>query len=195
MLLRLFTGSLVLIALVTVSSAQSKKSRPPVNKENLITALITSKNLPGRFGDDGVFVNTLLEDDPTPREVRRILKLGAKAIPLLIAHLDDTRLTRMRFCCSGGEGGEHGVTVGDASLDILRRIVVNAAPMFDPQCVKDRTAGTEVGEASCLEERFEFSPPSFSGRGRSRRPSREARIAKKNWQKAYANKKIRYQKY
>lgn len=185
---------LLLIAFVTVSSAQAKKPRRPVNNENLITALVTSKNLPGRFGDDGVFVNTLLEDDPTPREVRRILKLGAKAIPLLIAHLDDTRLTRMRFCCSG-EAGEHNVTVGDAALDILKRIVVNSAPMFDPKCVKDRAEGNEVGEASCLEEHYEFSPPSFSGRGRSRRPTREVRIAKQNWQKAYARKKIRYRKY
>lgn len=131
MLKTLFFISALLFASLPSASAQSKKSKRTNYEEGLITALATSRNMPPVVGDDGVFVNTLLED-AMPREVTRILKLGKRSVPLLISHLDDMRLTEMDYCCSNlGR-----MTIADACLDILARTVRETKPMFDTQCVK-----------------------------------------------------------
>lgn len=106
----LFTLAII-ITVGNFSFAQTNKSKQKIDGEKLITEMAQSKNLPLLFvGDDGVFINTQLEDDGLPPEFRRILAPEEKAIPLLIAHLDDTRLTRMSSCRSQPPE----ITVGDA---------------------------------------------------------------------------------
>jgi hypothetical protein len=69
-----------------------------------IDALITAPSLVA-YTDDGAADATVTNvganaagvvDHPIP-QIRDLLKLGASAIPLLIAHLDDTRLTSATF--------------------------------------------------------------------------------------------------
>lgn len=188
MLLKTIYVAIVILAATALTFAQTGKGRKLVNKEALITALTTSKQLPLIFGDDGVFMNNELEDDNIPREVRRILGLGSAAIPLLISHLDDTRLVKMAYY---GSGSAVKVTVGDVSLNILEAIVKMRAPMFDKECA----SGEMLNGESCLEADYSFIPGSFKLRGGKRVAGKDMTKAKRNWQKAWAAKKVRYEKY
>lgn len=189
MLLKTIYISICILAATTLTFAQTGKGRRPVNKEALITALTTSKQLPLIFRDDGVFMNTELEDDNVPREVRKILSLGRSAIPLLISHLDDTRLVDMVYL--SGEG-EVKVTVGDVALNILEAIVKETAPMFDEECAK----GERLNGENCTEADYSYVPGSYKVNRQGRRiADKDVTAAKRNWQRAFAAKKVRYVKY
>jgi hypothetical protein len=181
---------LIISALVfiggTVSFAQNKKAKTKAGGEKLITDMARSRNMPPVVGDPGVFVNTLLDGDGMPPEVKRILELKEAAIPLLIAHLDDMRLTRMHSCCFNPPE----LTVGDACRNMLSMIVLPAEPMFDKECLAE-----EDDKSFCLAEDFDFSIPSYVRRGKRRLPGKEVLTAKRNWLKAYREKKIRYKGY
>src|SRR5215468_9189651 len=142
---------LLIFTAAGVALAQQRKSKEKKYGEALMTSLTQSRNLPGILGDDGVFVNTAL-DDPMPPEIRRILNLGPRAIPLLINHLDDTRLTRMVYCCFTTDSGSYPVTVGDISLNILGTIVRHTRPLFDMKCEKEQAEGADGGSTVCLKD-------------------------------------------
>ena len=172
MISKLVIFLLLAIAFADGFYAQPKKATLRSKDERLITAFAHSKTLPSNFGDDGVFVGDLSPD------VLRIIRLGKRAIPLLIRHLDDRRVfTRMEFCCEGTSGVQK-VTVGNGVLDILVRIIHEAGPMFDRRCLqaKVRPEGNFAGK--CLAERF--------GSGKK---------GKQNWLRAYRAGKIRYKEY
>lgn len=170
-----FITALILIC-AAIFSAQTKKK---LRGERLITALVNSKTLPGLFRlDSGVLGEGSQGISP---DVRRILKLGKRAIPLLIRHLDDRRIFKnMAACCtidgSNGDGTEK-VSVGEAAFLLLVVIIRENAPMFDQECLKeDRTFSDSIGD--CIAEKY------YSGKN-----------MKRNWLKAYRAGKIHYEKY
>lgn len=186
MLKNILLAAAIIIMIGNFSFAQTKKAKGKVDGEKLITEMSRSKNMPLLFGDDGVFINTLLEDDGLPLEVRRILALEEKAIPLLIAHLDDTRLMPMSSCCTQPPE----ITVGDACLDILSVIAKPSPPMFDKQCIAE-----EDDKSFCLDEKYSFLTGAFTKRGKRRIPNKEVIAAKQNWLKSYRKNEIKFVQY
>lgn len=162
------------------SFAQSKKAKKDSYGERLITALMNSKTLPGLFRlDSGVLGEGSQGVSP---DVKRILKLGKRAIPLLIRHLDDKRIFKnMGFCCTitsmESADGMDKVTVAEAVLLSLAVIIRENAPMFDQKCLKnDEAFNDSIGD--CIVEKYS------SGRN-----------MKRNWMKADRAGKIHYKKY
>ena len=161
---------LVLMACAIISNAQQKKANSISKGDRLITAFAHSKTLPSNFGDDGVFVGDLSPD------VLHIIRLGKRAIPLLIRHLDDRRVfTHMEFCCEGSSGPKK-VRVVKGALDILTKIVRETRPMFDPKCLKERAKGNTEG--GCIADAYE-----------------SRKRGKQNWLRAYRAGHVHYQKY
>jgi len=186
---------LLIFTAASVALAQPRKAERKKYSEDLMTSLTKSRNLPGILGDDGVFVNTALQsDDNMPPEIRSILNLGPRAIPLLINHLDDTRLTRMVYCCFTTDSGSYPVTVGDVSQNILGAIVRHMRPLFDMKCEKEQAEDAD-GLTVCLEDKYGLSMPAFYKRGKARIPTRETRRAKQNWLKAFRSGRVKYQKF
>ena len=119
------------------------------------------------------FVGTGTNGGLSP-DVIRILKLGKKAIPLLIAHLDDRRFfKRLKFCCLANQDQPRKVNVSEAALEILTIIVRQNKPMFDLECI---TEGPP--ESRCVAENYY-----------------EGETGKRNRLKAYRAGKIQYEKY
>jgi hypothetical protein len=173
-----FITALILIS-VTAFSAQTKKAKKVSYGARLITALVNSDTLPILFrGDSGILGGGQLGVSP---DVIRILKLGKRAIPLLIRHLDDKRIFKnMVSCCtndgSNGDGTEN-VTVGEGTFFMLVVIIRENAPMFDQKCLKeDRTFNDSIGD--CIAEKYYWG-----------------KNMKRNWLKAYRAGKIHYEKY
>jgi hypothetical protein len=183
---KLLTVSILILLGSSVLCAQNKKTKAKADGEQLITDMARSRNMPPVVGDLGVFSNTLLDEDAMPPEVKRILDQKEKALPLLIAHLDDMRPTRMINCCN-----ENPVlTVGDACLNMLSVIVRPAEPMFDKACVAEQD-----NQSFCLDEDYQFTMSSFVRRGNRRVPNKEVLTAKRNWMKAYRENKIQFKGY
>ena len=158
------------IALILLSSiasfAQAKSTKNDPREELLITALVNSKTLPPIWGDDG------FRGSAAGPELARIFRLGSRAIPLLIEHLDDRRV--FVNMVRRDQGDLTGVTVGEGALNILECIVREQAPVFDTACVK----AEHRGEDSCLNDGF---LPGQRG--------------KRNWTKAYRNGEVLYEQY
>lgn len=186
MLKKILIISVLIFIGVAVSFAQLKKAKTRVDGEKLIADMARSRNMPPVVGDDGVFSNTLLEGDAVPPEVRRILGLKQNSIPLLIAHLDDTRPTRMMYCC----GDKLVLTVGDACLNMLSMIAEPTAPMFDKECLAEAD-----NQSFCLNENYVFSMSSYVRSGKRRLPSAEVKRAKRYWLKAYRENRIQFKGY
>src|SRR5438046_3075698 len=105
-------------ALILISAAALfAQPRAKSNNEKLITALIGAEEVRGVYGDDGMYIFTQAP------EIERIFKLGSKAIPLLIAHLDDKRLLSVSTNYTNDEGERVDVTIGAASFDFLTMII------------------------------------------------------------------------
>src|SRR5262249_30533400 len=150
--------------------------------EHLITALAGSKKLPPIYGDDGVMYNTLL-DGPVP-EVEQIVRFGPQAVPLLILHLDDGRLTKTRYLDTG-LGKDKRVPLGHVCFDILTNIVRHKPPMFEEVCEGDNAR-------ACVVEKYSFEPSDFDGE-RKKRATGRVRRAKAEWLRAYRKHQIEYQ--
>ena len=121
---------------------------------------------------------------PLP-EVRAIVRLGPQAIPLLIAHLDDNRLTSARFL-RREQGGERDVPVpvGHVCLDLLTGIVYAPEVLITP-CSDD-------GLGACVEADYYFRPDAFVQRGGGHFPSPKVRSVKRSWQRAYREGRVRF---
>ena len=174
----IFMTALILVS-ATVFSAQTKKVKNRSNGERLITALADSDNLPLIFrADSGIFAEGSEGVSP---EVVQILKLGKRAIPLLIRHLDDRRIFKnMVTCCtvdgSNGDGTEK-VSVGEGVFNILTSIIRQTDPIYDVKCLKQDRQFEESSD-DCLREKYYWG-----------------RNMKRNWLKAYRAGKIHYEKY
>lgn len=124
--------------------------------------------------------------NPIP-SVRDIVNLGRRAIPLLIAHLADTRLTKAKLCSYYPRGKKEciPVPVGYICEDILLNIV--AAPkIITAECGDD-------GFGACVENGYYFRPDAYIKKGGKVYARAEVRRVKSNWQRAYRNGYIKYQ--
>ena len=106
--------------------------------------------------------------------VKAIVDLRASAIPLLIAHLDDTRPTRTMF--------ENKPTpLGHMALDILTHIIKRTDVVFVRDCDQD-------GLGACIHTGYYFRPDATAT---------DMKNTKDKWRRLYANGRIvfRYPKW
>ena len=162
--------------------AQSNRLR---NNTKYIDALISEPALV-TYGDDGAGDATVMNigtndmgivERPLPA-VRDLVKLGPTAIPLLIAHLDDTRLTSAKFFYyRRGKERTLPVPVGHVCLDILTSII-KAPRIFTAECGDDRLG-------ACFEVGYYFRPDAYVSNGDRVVALAIVYRAKSNWQRAY----------
>ena len=174
-----------LVAVVILWSAPGSFAKPAThkrNREKLVTALVASPEVTGVFGDDGMYI--FFE----AHEVRRILNLGPKAIPLLIAHLDDKRLLQLDTIYLDEDGGRYRVTVGAACFDILTLIIRLDSRFFDKKCLKKLDEGRI---SACTNDGYGILPEDFWVR-KVLRVHKSVLRAKQKWVNAYRKHEIHY---
>jgi hypothetical protein len=169
----------VILCAPLASFAQPKKATHKQNGEKLITTLVGSQNVAGGFGDDGMFI---FFEQP---ETKRILKLGSRAIPLLIAHLDDQRLLQVQTTYPE----YYRVTVGAACFDLLTLLVRTDGRFFDQHCLRRLAEGRM---SSCSKPGYRILPEDFWQR-KTLVVKRSVSRAKHNWAQAYRNREVHYQ--
>ncbi len=185
--------TLFLIALILSPAVRAKPYRS-LNESRYINALITAK-IQFSYGNDGAHDGTVMNigvnnqgkvEQPLP-EVQRIVNLGTKAIPLLIAHLDDTRLTSAVF-----DANEHPIRhipVGYICYDILEHITRDTRKNYRSGCVD----GYDDGYCACDVKGYCFAPDEYIIKGNRYIARPSVHRAKLNWQKSYRNGYVKYQ--
>ena len=185
---------------VTPAPLQSPSVRFPktstTSNEKLIDALIAAPNLSVRYVEDGAADASVLalyeNGDPNvarqnPKEVLDIVALREKAIPLLIEYLDDTRPTSATV--SGGgylTDKPVRVPVGFVCLDILTSIIERNNKLIFFEDARDGFCG-DMKDGYC------FRPDDYKAYDDDRFKERPiVRIVKANWQKAYRDRKFKY---
>jgi hypothetical protein len=169
---------MVMLSASPAVEAQTRRRPQSRNQEQLINGLL---KVGGVFGDDGMYI---FFEDP---EIKRLLKLKARAIPLLIAHLDDTR--RLPMGTNYIDGRSYPITIGAACYDILTLIIRQDARFFNKKCLKNLEEATT---GSCARQRYTIFPWDF-WQGEKLRVKPSVGRAKQNWLAAYRNGQIHYQ--
>jgi hypothetical protein len=181
-------AALLILAIVIPSSAtpnaRARLKRHAVSDKR-IDALVSARSLV-TYSDDGAADATVMDvganakglvENPIP-EVRAIVKLGAEAIPLLIKHLNDTRLTSAKF-------RGRSVPVGHVCLDILTNIV-DAPKVLVKDCPDD-------GLGACVKSGYYFRPDAYSIKKNKFLAQPEIFRVKSNWQRTYQSGEIKFQ--
>ena len=160
------------------------------NPESYIDALVSAR-FQYSYNCDGAADGTVtiigsndmgIVQNPAP-EVRDLVNLGSRAVPLLIAHLGDTRLTPLKFVC--GSETMH-VAVGYVSYDILKHIVSDKRPRFNREdCADD-------GLCACDVEGYCFRPDDYVRGLKGYVPRKIVHRVKANWLRAYQKGYLRY---
>jgi hypothetical protein len=157
------------------------------SREVLIEALVKAP-FKTVYHDDGaadVTVTAVATTDSSrqdaPAQVRALLDVGPSCLPLLIAHLDDQRLTSVTF--DGGRFARAPIEVplGYVCLDILMNATAGQA-VHIVDCADD-------GLGACVRAGYYFRPDVLS------RPDGVVtmRQVKTRWQRAYRAKRVRFE--
>jgi hypothetical protein len=186
--LRLLTLIIIVHAL---TNGQIAQTIPKHVSNKYIEALAAAPNLP-RYSADGaadVSVTSYDMNDPRTAEhhipaVLNIVNLKQKAIPLLIAHLDDMRPTSATFYSIKYKRIVR-VPLGYVCLDLLTNIVKDTTHAFVDPCTDDGLGG-------CVQKGFYFWPDAFARRARRYVAGPEIDRAKINWQRAYRKGYLKY---
>lgn len=175
-------------------TANLKKTLTTSN-ESMVDALVVAPNLYVEYVEDGAADGTVLAiypnsdgyaTNPIAKEVKDIVALRDKAIPLLIEHLDDTRPTWATVSSRGYITDKPvRVPVGYICLDILLNIVG----------IKNKLIYAEEergGFGSEIKDGYYFRPDDYRIISDIFEERPIVRIVKSNWQKAYQDGKIKY---
>jgi hypothetical protein len=177
--------SVAFLICLVVPCEQAKGNRDP-KSEKYIDALVSAQ-LPVVYHDDGAADATVMDigandsgvvENPIP-EVSAIVDLGANAIPLLIAHLDDTRLTSATF-----GRNKFQVPVGHVCLDILTYIIRGPKILVE-NCSDD-------GLGACVRPGYYFRPDAYTPNGSKYIAKPEVARVKANWKQAYRKGNMQY---
>lgn len=186
------------ITLVSPKLSAAQFARlPTAPSKKPIDALVNAPTLYVHYSEDGAADATVLAispdldgyaTNPIAQEVKDIVALREKALPLLIECLDDTRPTVATVSSNGylTKKPIH-VPVGHVCLDILLNIVgVNNKLIYYNESGDD-------GLGSGVRDGYYFRPDDYTVFGEDRFAQRPiVRIVKANWQRAYRAGKIKY---
>ena len=160
--------------------------------EKALDALVALKGLGEIYIEDGAADGTIaVPEGETSRDrmaaVDPILMCSGKAAPVLIAHVDDTRLTSALF-----KGGAHRrqpirVPVGFVCLDLL----LNGLSPFD-SAVRDPATENDDGLGMGFLPQFYFRPDSYKIGPGGYRPLPVVYNVKKQWEEALAQGKLQF---
>jgi hypothetical protein len=147
--------------------------------EAFVDELVSTPDFGVVYIADGAGDGTVLNDKPVAA-VRKIVNLRDAAIPLLIRHLDDTRITSAKY--KGGAYWDNpiAVPVGYICLDILSQIVADKKVLF----AQGRRDCDFDGVGACIHSKYYFDPFGYSVHGERLLPGRRVLIAKGNWEAA-----------
>lgn len=183
--MRYIAALFALLICLVVPSEQTKGNRAPTSGK-YIDALVSAQSLVV-YNDDGAADATVMAigandsgvvENPIA-EVRAIVDLGSRAIPLLIAHLDDTRLTSATFTRN-----RIPVPVGHVCLDILTNII-RAPKILVEDCGDD-------GLGACIRDGYYFRPDAYTPNGSKYIAKPEVARVKANWQRARRRGDVKY---
>jgi hypothetical protein len=178
MLLSAFT-----IAALLACSATAQQQKGRDNLEKLVEALAQAPTLNCNYSEDGAADATVMEQPV--QAVKDIVKLRGKAIPFLIQHLNDLRLTNATFNGGFSRDKPIRVPVGYICLDILLSIVSGKSPVKIRNCFDD-------GLGACVEPGYYFRPDEYYPAGENYLARDGVYRAKKNWQQAYSTGKLNF---
>ena len=182
---------LMFAAIVALSSAATAQSvtghAVPGNTDAIIEELVSTPDFGTIYIADGAGDGTVLNDRPATA-VKNIVKLQDAAIPVLIRHLDDMRLTSARY-----RGGVYwndpvAVPVGYVCLDILSQIVRDNKVLF----VQGRRDCDSDGVGACIQPAYYFDSFNYVRKGKSITPGRQVTIVKHNWEYARRRGLVRF---
>ena len=176
---------IVFVILISLLLSASQTSSAQIHSNNsktarYIDALVSYPNFGRVYVEDGAADGSVASPLSPPQAVKDILDLGPKAIPLLIEHLDDTRLTSATFEGGFTWGKPIRVPVGHVCLDLLMHIIGQNRYVFDPECGDD-------GLGACVKEGYYFRPDEYYPVGHSNEyiARLSVRVAKTKWLRAY----------
>jgi hypothetical protein len=160
--------------------------------ERLIDALVAAPRLTAYTEDgaaDASVIEVFVEDGVNvlrgAPEVRDIIALGPGAIPLLVKHLDDTRLTSATFA-GRPDFRRARVPVGYVCLDILLGVVERSETVFILEDCCDDGLGANV------ESDFYFRPDEYERSGDGLVVREHVRVVKSNWSRAVRGRLIKF---
>ena len=177
------TGLAIAALLCLTLRPEGALAEPPSSNEEAPDAILDELVSTPDFGivyiADGAGDGTVLNAKPAPA-VKKIVNLHDAAIPLLIRHLDDTRLTSAKY-----KGGKHWTTpiavpVGYLCLDILSQIVKDNKVLF----VDGQRDCDYDGMGACFRPKYYFGPDDYSLRGEHLVPGGNVLAVKQNWMAA-----------
>jgi hypothetical protein len=160
-------------------AAQNAPSNRLAHPDVVIEELVSTRDFGVIYIADGAGDGTVLNEKPSAA-VKNIVKLRGAAIPVLIRHLDDMRLTSAKY--KGGVYWDNPipVPVGYLCLDILSQIVRDSKRLF----VQGRRDCDFDGIGACFQSRYYFDPFNYIKDGQSVLPGKQVLVAKHNWEHA-----------
>ena len=175
--MRKLFASVLLLGLAFAAVVASAQNRPSAAEERLISALL-SVNFENIYADDGAADGTVTDagmvkaryGDNAYAKVHQILDLGPRAIPLLLEHLDDLRLSKTLF-------NGRPVPLGHIALDVLIHVAGDNSRIYIADCADD-------GLGACYEPDYYFRPDAKRD---------EMRRVKQKWLRLYRSGAIAFQ--
>jgi hypothetical protein len=189
------TRAYVLSALVLTMLSSYSRVAQSQDRNRLIDALASAPALVTYVEDgaadasvtnvDAASNRAATVNNPIPA-VRDIVALGQRAIPLLIAHLDDTRSTNAKLCVNlpRGESKCTPVPVGYVVEDILIHII-RSSTIIQAECGDD-------GFGACIDAGYYFRPDAYQRRKEKLIALPQVHRVKANWLRAYRRGRIHF---
>lgn len=172
-------SALLHCAMAAQNSLRTVPSNDSGNTDAVIDELVATPDFGIVYVADGAGDGTVLNDRPSTA-VKDIVKIKDAAIPILIRHLDDMRLTSARYKGGGYWNDPIAVPVGYVCLDILSQIVRDNKTLF----VEGRRDCDLDGVGACIEPPYYFDPFNYTTNGKRVVPGKQVLIAKRNWEYA-----------
>jgi hypothetical protein len=180
---------LILLLLSASTSSASVQNHSKTSKSSqYIDALVSVPHFGRVYVEDGAADGSVTSPESPPQAVKNILELGPRAIPLLIAHLDDTRLTSATFEGGFTWGKPIRVPVGHVCLDILIHIIGENRYIFDWDCGDD-------GLGACVKHGYYFRPDEYYPVNNNEYIARDGVLmVKANWLRAQRKGLLRFRR-
>lgn len=151
-----------------------------------VEPILTVTDFGTRYTEDGAGDASVLRrfNGKSPDPIMALLRLGPKALPLLIDCLMDGRVTSMRF--SGSTVSKPmNVPIGYVCLDVLMGTI--RGPVSEPECADD-------GMGACMKQEFYFRPDDYSQCWPDFcLPRPWVRVVQENWKRLYQKRKLRFE--
>ncbi len=177
-------GFILFLIGVFVSTGNAAPAR---TNDDPVAALLNAP-LTTIYHDDGAADATVMviptpdsSQETAPPKIRAILDLGPRCIPLLIAHLDDHRLTKTRFEGGAFRNAPIQVPLGHVCLDILLHVTKGRGVLIE-DCPDD-------GLGAGIRPGYYFRPDVLHGHG----GIAAMRRVKARWRQAYKAKHIKFE--